>query len=102
MKPIPLLMLLAATTGLFISFSRAQDLPPEPQREFRGGWVASVGNIDWPSEPGLPVEKQKEEMIAILDRAAQLRLNCIILQVRPACDALYASKYEPWSEYLTG
>ncbi len=32
----------------------------------------------------------------------QLKLNAIILQVRPACDALYASQLEPWSEYLTG
>jgi len=40
--------------------------------------------------------------MAILDRAAQLKLNAIIFQVRPACDALYASKLEPWSEYLTG
>jgi len=41
-------------------------------------------------------------MIAILDRASQLKLNAIIFQVRPACDALYASQIEPWSEYLTG
>ena len=41
-------------------------------------------------------------MLAILDRAAQLKLNVIIFQVRPACDALYASRIEPWSEYLTG
>ena len=41
-------------------------------------------------------------MLAILDRAAQLKLNAVIFQVRPACDALYASQFEPWSEYLTG
>jgi uncharacterized lipoprotein YddW (UPF0748 family) len=29
-------------------------------------------------------------------------LNAIILQVRPACDALYRSDLEPWSEYLSG
>ena len=41
-------------------------------------------------------------MIAFLDRAAELKLNAVIFQVRPACDALYASAIEPWSEYLTG
>jgi uncharacterized lipoprotein YddW (UPF0748 family) len=41
-------------------------------------------------------------MLAILDKAAALNLNAIILQVRPACDALYKSKIEPWSEFLTG
>lgn len=77
-------------------------LPPKPQREFRGAWVATVGNSVWPSKPGLPVSEQKAELIAILECAAKLRMNAIIFQVRPACDALYASKFEPWSEYLTG
>lgn len=75
--------------------------PPVP-REFRGVWVATVANIDWPSQPGLPVHQQLAELIAIMDRAAELRLNAVILQVRPAADALYASDLEPWSEYLTG
>jgi len=38
----------------------------------------------------------------LLDHAAQLKLNAVIFQVRPSCDALYASSLEPWSEYLTG
>lgn len=76
--------------------------PPPVAREFRAAWVATVNNIDWPSKPGLPVDVQKQELVAILDRAAALHLNALILQIRPACDALYASRYEPWSEYLTG
>ena len=75
---------------------------PSPPREFRGVWVATVNNIDWPSKPGLSVAQQKAEMLILLDRAAQLRLNAVIFQVRPACDAMYASAREPWSEYLTG
>ncbi|MCC5940416.1 MAG: family 10 glycosylhydrolase [Balneolaceae bacterium] len=73
-----------------------------PSREFRAAWVATVANIDWPSRPGLPVEQQQREMIELLDRAASLHFNAIILQVRPAADALYNSPYEPWSYYLTG
>lgn len=80
----------------------AQAEPPPVQREMRALWVASVSNIDWPSKPGLSAWQQKHELIAILDRAASLNFNAIILQVRPAADALYASQYEPWSEYLTG
>lgn len=76
--------------------------PPAIPREFRGVWVATVSNIDWPSQPGLPVEQQKAELLAILDRAAELNLNAVVLQVRPAADALYPSELEPWSEYLTG
>jgi len=75
---------------------------PDVAREFRAAWIATVANIDWPSRPGLPVEQQKSELIAMLDKAAEIRLNAVVLQVRPACDALYASKLEPWSEFLTG
>ncbi|MCX8089982.1 MAG: family 10 glycosylhydrolase [Verrucomicrobiae bacterium] len=76
--------------------------PPSPAREFRGAWVATVKNIDWPSRPGLTADQQKAELTAMLDQAARLKLNAILLQVRPACDALYASRIEPWSPYLTG
>ena len=76
--------------------------PPLPSREFRGAWVATVGNIDWPSKAGLTTAQQQGELLALLDRAVQLHLNAIILQVRPGCDAFYRSALEPWSEYLTG
>ncbi len=79
---------------------RAED--PKPMEEFRGVWVATVANIDWPSEPGLSVQKQKEELITLLDKAASLHFNAIIFQVRPAADAMYHSHLEPWSYYLTG
>jgi len=79
-----------------------RDNPPQITREFRAAWVASVYNIDWPSSPGLSATRQKAELISILDRAQSLHMNAIILQVRPACDALYSSSYEPWSDWLTG
>lgn len=76
--------------------------PPAIPREFRGAWVASVANIDWPSKPGLSAWQQKSELTAILDRAVELHFNAVLLQVRPAADALYDSPYEPWSAYLSG
>lgn len=76
--------------------------PPPVLREFRGVWVASVANIDWPSKRTLTTAEQQAELLALFDRAAELRLNAVIFQVRPAADALYASSIEPWSEYLTG
>jgi uncharacterized lipoprotein YddW (UPF0748 family) len=75
---------------------------PNPPREFRGAWVATVANIDWPSRKGLSSEQQKKELIAIFEQLVALRLNAVIFQVRPMCDALYESKLEPWSEFLTG
>jgi uncharacterized lipoprotein YddW (UPF0748 family) len=76
--------------------------PPPVQREFRAAWVATVANIDWPSKAGMTTEQQQGEIVAILDRAQSMNLNAIVLQVRPATDALYPSQLEPWSEYLTG
>ena len=72
------------------------------QHEFRGVWVASVANIDWPSQRNLSVAQQKAELIGILNRMQELNLNALILQVRPAGDALYPSNLEPWSYWLTG
>lgn len=77
-------------------------IPPSPDREFRGVWIATVANKDWPSAPGLSVAQQKTELISLLDTAARLKLNAIIFQVRPDSDAFYDSTIEPWSEYLTG
>ncbi len=77
-------------------------IPPKVAREFRGAWIATYANIDWPSKPGLPVAQQKVELINLLEKAAQLRLNAILLQVRPACDTFYPSAFEPWSGYFTG
>jgi uncharacterized lipoprotein YddW (UPF0748 family) len=75
---------------------------PRAEREFRGVWVATVANIDWPTKPGLSTDDQKKEVLAILDSVVALHLNAIVLQVRPHADAMYASQLEPWSYYLTG
>ncbi len=73
-----------------------------PKYEFRGVWVATVVNIDWPSKSALSTKAQQDEIITILDGHQKLGMNAIILQVRPAADAFYKSKLEPWSRYLTG
>jgi uncharacterized lipoprotein YddW (UPF0748 family) len=97
---VALLLLAARAAG-------AQVVPdslraPEPMREFRAVWVATVRNMDWPSRPDLSSEEQRQELLAILDRATQLNMNAIVFQIRPEADALYASPFEPWSRYLTG
>lgn len=80
----------------------ARETVPEIAREFRGTWAAVVYNIDWPSSNRLSAEQQQAEMRAILDRMQSLHLNALIFQVRPQCDAVYASAREPWSPWLTG
>jgi uncharacterized lipoprotein YddW (UPF0748 family) len=76
-------------------------LPAVP-REFRGVWVATVHNMDWPSRRSLSTHAAQQELLRILDTARDMGLNAVILQVRPAADALYSSAIEPWSDYLTG
>ena len=105
MKSVLSLLVLFVSTVLLAAVETYQPLsgvPPAPPREFRGAWIATVGNKDWPSAPGLSVAQQKAELISLLDTAVQLKLNAVVFQVRPASDAFYASSFEPWSEYLTG
>lgn len=96
-------LLLATLTGLAAPPSKRSAPPvPEIPRELRALWIATKGNIDWPSKPGLPVATQQQELRNLLDIARQTGLNAVILQVRPQGDAFYESQLEPWSEYLTG
>jgi uncharacterized lipoprotein YddW (UPF0748 family) len=82
---------------LFSFTALSQDKP-----EFRGVWVASVDNIDWPSRGNYNSDSQKVEFIKLLDMHQRNGMNAMVVQIRPATDAFYPSQYEPWSEWLTG
>ncbi|MCZ2395312.1 MAG: family 10 glycosylhydrolase [Chitinophagales bacterium] len=77
-------------------------LMAQPKFEFRGVWIATVENIDWPSKKTLSSDEQKAEFIRILDMHKRNGMNAIVMQIRPVADAFYPSQLEPWSEYLTG
>jgi uncharacterized lipoprotein YddW (UPF0748 family) len=70
--------------------------------EFRGVWIATVDNIDWPARGMVNVDDQKAEFIRQLEMHKANGMNAMIVQVRPSADAFYPSKYEPWSQWLTG
>jgi uncharacterized lipoprotein YddW (UPF0748 family) len=72
-----------------------------PKREFRGAWIATVENIDWPT-PGETTDEQKQQLVDILDAHQRTGINAVMFQVRPAADAFYAKSREPWSKWLTG
>ena len=65
-------------------------------------WIATVANIDRPSRTGLSSAEQQQEIRQMVAAAKRLKLNALVLQVRPAADAIYTSSIEPWSEYLSG
>ena len=109
-KPfIPLLSIFLL--GLMISGCKAAELPAEPgklgeldppKQEFRGAWLTTVVNLDWPVSYDQPVEEQKADAIAMLDSLKDIGINAVLFQVRGESDAFYASAYDPWSHWLTG
>ena len=70
--------------------------------EFRGVWVASVINLDFPSKQGLSAAAMKWEIETTVARTVELGLNAIVFQARPTGDALYQSDVFPWSHWLSG
>jgi len=92
---------LSPILALLIVFNVHQ-LAAQPKYEFRGVWVATVDNIDFPSTKLLSTEAQKAEFISLLEMHKRNGMNALIVQIRPATDAFYPSQYEPWSEWLTG
>lgn len=78
-------------------------IPAKAEITFRGAWIATVANIDWPSEEAVGnTEAQQAEMIFLLDSLESIGINAIIFQVRPTADALYYSELEPTSHWLVG
>ena len=100
--------LLAACSGSTGDITGPPPVPPPDTaappvlREMRGLWIATVANIDWPTRRDLSADQQRAELTDILDRALAMRINTIVLHVRPAGDALYRSSLEPWGIMLTG
>jgi len=95
-------LLLAWTLSLATQLIAQIPAPPDPPREFRGAWIATVRGIDWPGDLNAPPEKQQEQLRSIIEKAASIGINALLFQVRPAGDALYQSDLEPWSPWMTG
>ena len=82
-----------------IGYTMAQ-LPPT--QEFRGVWIATVKNIDWPKNGSQRVASQKQMFRGLLDYYEELNFNSVIVQVRTAGDALYFTNLAPFSRFLSG
>ena len=103
---LSILLMAVAATGC-----KAAELPAEPgklgelehpRQDFRGAWLTTVVNLDWPVSYDQPVEEQKADAIAMLDSLKDIGINAVLFQVRGESDAFYASAYDPWSHWLTG
>lgn len=108
-----LLLLVAILAGFTASSANAQDASAplktptaadyeRQAAQFRGVWVSTVSNIDFPSKRGLTADELKAEADAQLDRAVEMKFTAVFLQVRPMGDAFYPSKLYPWSGFISG
>lgn len=87
---------------LLFTFSLIIAASAAPKWEFRGVWISTVANIDWPEKRTDSEAKKKSDLLRYLDTMKEAGLNAIVLQVRPSCDAMYPSPYEPWSYWFSG
>ncbi len=73
---------------------------PAPPEEIRGVWIATIFNLDYPRPQN--VEEFKKFFTLMCRNLSEHNFNAIFFQVRPANDAFYRSKLNPWSRYLSG
>ena len=106
MKLLSKISLLAIGLCLALSLQAQTNDQLPPKREFRCAWLTTVWAIDWPNPYNASTasqqQKQKESLYALVDSLAEANMNAVFFQVRGFSDAMYNSKYEPWSQYLTG
>ncbi len=97
-----MMSLLMPTVTPLSASSYKQNVAYKKEQNFRGVWVASVFNIDFPTSPTTSVYSLKNQLDKIVEDASAMNYNAIFFQVRPTSDSLYKSKYFPWSKWLTG
>lgn len=95
-------LLLISTHFIVLSSVEVFAQSDPPKRELRGAWLSTNGNNDWSSSLSNTTEKKISDLIGIIDYMKGTNINAVIMQIRPACDAMYQSDIEPWSSWLTG
>lgn len=84
------------TASVFSVKTNTQD-----NEEMRGVWVSYM-ELSMENEKDKSQKRFTEKFEEIAENCTKLGYNTLIVQVRPFCDALYQSKYFPWSHILTG
>ncbi len=99
MRPKQIVLVLAV--ALLASCASKKSVQPQvlqPKREFRGAWIQAVNG----QFTGMGEKQMKKYLIEMLDNLKKVNVNAVIFQVRVEGDALYESRLEPWSRFLTG
>ena len=74
-------------------------------QEIRAVWLTTIGGIDWPrtyATSPANIERQKQELVRMLDRLKEIRINTVLLQTRIRGTVIYPSALEPWDYCMTG
>lgn len=93
--------------AMCVALALSASATTSPKREFRSTWLTTYMNIDWPSRDGIGTSataqaQAKKELIAYLDAHKDRNFTGVCFHVRSMADAMYKSKYEPWSQYISG
>ena len=81
-------------------------LTTPPKYEVRAVWLTTLNGLDWPKTlangSSGSVERQKQELIRILDQLKAAGINVVLLQTRVRATTIYPSAMEPWDGCLSG
>jgi uncharacterized lipoprotein YddW (UPF0748 family) len=79
----------------------------EVEEEFNAVWISYLEFNDRlkdpvTGEPGFTEERFQSLIDEMFDNVVVLKMNAVVVHVRPFGDALYQSEYFPWSKYISG
>ena len=80
-------------------------LPHLPKHEVRAVWLTTIGGLDWPhsyAQSARSIEKQKAELVDLLNRLHRANINTVLLQTRIRGTVIYPSVFEPWDGCCSG
>lgn len=81
--------------------SAVDEQPKKAEKEMRGVWVSYI-ELDMQNETDKSEASFREKFKNIAINSKNAGFNTLIVQVRPFCDALYDSKFFPYSHILSG
>lgn len=74
-----------------------------PKEEMRAVWITSIYALDWPKSPtknASDIERQKADLLKILDQLKAANFNTVFVQTRLRGDVIYPSKIEPQTSHI--
>lgn len=69
--------------------------------ELRAVWISYLEFANY-GRNGFTDESFQSTIDTMFDNVVSLNMNAVVVQVRPFGDAMYESKYFPWSRYISG